>query len=111
MNTRKQRNNLVSVIVDDLIRNNKISLVLMLCIIASASAILVVTQKTRTLLNEREQLLLEQDVLRNEWRNLILEENVLADQKRIEKHAISKLNMRYVTDKTESVVVIKDTPK
>lgn len=108
MNAKKQRTSLVDVVYKDLMRNYKFALCLMLFILLSALAVLLVTQKNRVLLNEREQLLLERDVFRNEWRNLILEENVLADQKRIERQAINKLGMCYVTDKTESVVVIKN---
>lgn len=107
MNAKKQHTRLVYVVYKDFMRNYKLALCLMLLILISALAVLLVTQKNRAWLNEREQLLLEGDVFRNEWRNLILEENVLADQKRIEREAINKLGMRYVTDKTESVVVIK----
>lgn len=107
MNAKKQHTRLVYVVYKDFMRNYKLALCLMLLILISALAVLLVTQKNRAWLNEREQLLLEGDVFRNEWRNLILEENVLAAQKRIEREAINKLGMRYVTDKTESVVVIK----
>lgn len=108
MNVKKQQTRLVYLVYKDFVRNYKLALCLMLLILTSALAVLLVTQKNRVLLNKREQLLLERDVFRNEWRNLILEENVLADQKRIERQAISKLGMRYVTDKTERVVVIKN---
>lgn len=111
MNIRKPRNNLVEVIGQDLIKHNKLALLLLFAIVISAFSILIITQRTRLLLNNREQLLLAQDVLHNEWRNLILEENVLADQKRIEREAIQKLNMQYVTNKTESVIVVKKVSK
>lgn len=108
MNNRNQRNNLVGIVAEDLLRNNKLCLFLLVLAVISAICVITVTQTTRNQLNEREQLLLERDVLKNEWRNLLLEENVLADQKRIEKQAIDKLKMHYVTEKVESIVVIKN---
>lgn len=110
MNVKKQRNSLIYSIIEDFFLHYKLPLLLVVLIILSASAILIVTQKTRLLINEREQLLLERNVLENEWRNLTLEENVLADQKRIERQAINKLKMEYVTGKTETVVVLKKKP-
>ncbi|WP_392566782.1 cell division protein FtsL [Utexia brackfieldae] len=108
MNVKKQRSHsLIYHILEDLFQHYKLPLFLVVLIIISASAVLVVTQKTRLLINEREQLLLERNVLENEWRNLTLEENVLADQKRIERQAINQLKMQYVTGKTETVIVLK----
>lgn len=104
---KKQRYSLVGVIAEDLFKRHKLSLLLLGLIFISAMAVLMTTQNTRQLLNQRERLLLERDVLESEWRNLILEENVLADPKRIERKAIDKLNMQYVTQKTETVIVIK----
>ncbi|QIQ20965.1 cell division protein FtsL [Zophobihabitans entericus] len=104
---RKQRTGLLGVIFDDFIHHQKLSLFLLVLVMVSAMCVLITTQQTRLLLNQRERLLLERDVLESEWRNLILEENVLADQKRIERQAISQLGMQTVTPKTETIIVIK----
>lgn len=103
----KPRSSLAGVILTDLVNHYKLPILLVICIIASALAVLVTTQETRKLLYQREQLLLERDVLESEWRNLILEENVLGDQKRIEQKAISQLNMQSVNPKEETIIVTK----
>lgn len=106
-NTQKTRFSLVKLIIDDLVKNQKLSLLLIGLIIASAMLVLWTTQQTRKQLFAREQLLLERDVLESEWRNLIIEENVLADPKRIEQKA-NLLGMQYVSLKNETVIVIKN---
>ncbi|WP_392560825.1 cell division protein FtsL [Orbus sturtevantii] len=103
----KNRFSLVELIVGDLFKNQKLSLLLVCLIIASAVAILWTTQQTRKQLFIQEQLMLERDVFESEWRNLIIEENVLADPKRIEKSA-NKLGMEHVLPKNETVIVIKN---
>ncbi|XKM13075.1 cell division protein FtsL [Orbaceae bacterium ac157xtp] len=103
----KNRFSLFKLIIDDLFKNHIVPLVLLCLIIVSAMAVLITTQQTRKQLFEKQQLLLERDVLENEWRNLILEENVLADPKRIEQKA-SSLGMQHVTPKTETIIVIKN---
>lgn len=106
-NNAKKRFSLVKVIVDDLFKNQKLSLFLTSLIIVSAIAILWTTQQTRIQLFAQEQLILERDVLESEWRNLIIEENVLAEPKRIEQKA-NLLGMQYVVPKNETVIVIKN---
>lgn len=109
MNTKKRSgSNLVSIIIRDLFGQQKVSLLLLLCVVCSASCVLIVTQAIRKQSFQQEQLLLEQDVFEGEWRNLIIEENVLADPKRIENRAKNQLGMQYVTDKNETVLVIKN---
>ena len=104
---KRPRNSLFGLIIGDLIKNQKFSLLLLVLIILSASAVLITTQQVRKQLFEREQLLLEQDVLESEWRNLVIEENVLADPKRVEYRAKNQLGMSYVTPENETVIVIK----
>lgn len=106
-NNAKKRFSLVKVIIDDLFKNQKLSLFLTSLIVVSALVILWTTQQTRIQLFAQEQLILERDVLESEWRNLIIEENVLADPKRIEQKA-SLLGMQYVVPKNETVIVIKN---
>ena len=95
------------IFLSDLFGHQKISLLLLVLIIISAGSVLVITQQVRKQLFEREQLLLEQDVLESEWRNLVIEENVLADPKRVEDKAKHQLGMTYVTPQNETVIVIK----
>lgn len=106
-NHQKNKFSLVRLIFDDLFKNYKLSLLLMILIICSAWLVLWTTQQTRKQLFAKEQLMLERDVLESEWRNLIIEENVLADPKRIEQKA-NLLGMQYVLPKNETVIVIKN---
>ncbi len=106
-NVKKPSKSLLGLISCDLLQNQKLSLLLMILIIISAGSVLVTTQQIRKQLFEREQLLLEQDVLESEWRNLVIEENVLADPKRVEEKAKTQLGMTFVTPQNETVIVIK----
>lgn len=104
---KRPNRSLCGLIISDLFGHQKLSLLLLVMIFISAGAVLITTQQVRKQLFEREQLLLEQDVLESEWRNLVIEENVLADPKRVEERAKNQLGMSYVTPQTETVVVIK----
>ena len=95
-NQKRPSKSLFGLILNDLLGHQKISLLLLLLIIISAGAVLITTQQVRKQLFEREQLLLEQDVLESEWRNLVIEEK-----------AKNQLSMSYVTPQNESVIVIK----
>lgn len=106
-NQKRPSKSLFGLILSDLLGHQKFSLLLLVFIIISAGAVLVITQQVRKQLFEREQLLLEQDVLESEWRNLVIEENVLADPKRVEDKAKNQLGMSYVTPQNETVIVIK----
>lgn len=106
-NHKKPSKNLLGLIISDLLGHQKISILLLVFIIISAGAVLMTTQLVRKQLFEREQLLLEQDVLESEWRNLVIEENVLADPKRVEDKAKNQLGMTFVTPQNETVIVIK----
>ncbi|OCG02337.1 cell division protein FtsL [Gilliamella sp. wkB112] len=106
-NQKKPSKSLFGLIISDLFGRQKFSLFLLILIIISAGAVLITTQQVRKQLFEREQLLLEQDVLESEWRNLVIEENVLADPKRVEDKAKNQLGMTSVTPQNETVIVIK----
>ncbi|MCX8600400.1 MULTISPECIES: cell division protein FtsL [unclassified Gilliamella] len=106
-NTKRPIQSLFGLIVGDLFGHQKLSLLLLIFVVLSAGAVLITTQQVRKQLFEREQLLLEQDVLESEWRNLVIEENVLADPKRVEDKAKNQLGMSYVTPQNETVIVIK----
>ncbi|WP_392552998.1 cell division protein FtsL [Orbus wheelerorum] len=103
----KNRFSLVKLIISDLFKSQKLSLLLVGLIVVSAISILWTTQQTRKQLFIQEQLILERDVFESEWRNLIIEENVLADPKRIEQ-SVNKLGMEHVLPKNETVIVIKN---
>ncbi|CNH56990.1 cell division protein FtsL [Yersinia thracica] len=100
-----ERHGLVGVIGDDLIRNAKIPLILLIAVLVSAVLVVTTAHRTRLLTAEREQLVLERDALDIEWRNLILEENALGDHSRVESIAIDKLKMQHVDPSQENIVV------
>ncbi|MWP48376.1 MULTISPECIES: cell division protein FtsL [unclassified Gilliamella] len=104
---KRPSRSLCGLIISDLFGHQKLSLLLLVMIVISAGAVLITTQQVRKQLFEREQLLLEQDVLESEWRNLVIEENVLADPKRVEERAKNQLGMSYVIPQNETVIVIK----
>ncbi len=78
-----QRHGLVGAIISDLLRNDKVPLILLVAVLVSAVFVVTTVHYTRLLTAEREQLILEQATLDIEWRNLILEENSLGDLRRI----------------------------
>lgn len=106
---KNKRNNLVSIICNDLIKQDKLALFLFGLVLISASLVIIITYQTRCLIVHHEQLLLEQNALDTEWRNLILEENVLGDHSRIEQLANKKFNMHYVDPLQENIILIQTT--
>lgn len=102
-----QHFNLSKVIIKDLWLHAKFPIVVSVLIVITALSVLAVTNKTRLLRNQHEQLLIERDAMENEWRNLILEENVLGKHSRIEEIAVSRLKMQKVTPENETIIKIK----
>ena len=102
-----RHDNLVTVIGSDLLNFSKLPMLLLGCVLVTAMSIIKVTFDTRILIDQREQLILEQDKLNVEWRNLILEEEVWGKQNRVLQIAIDRLNMNYVELEQESVVIEK----
>lgn len=102
-----RHDNLVTVIGSDLLSFSKLPMLLLGCVLVTAMSIVMVTFDTRILMDQREQLILEQDKLNVEWRNLILEEEVWGKQNRVLQIAIDRLNMNYVELEQESVVIEK----
>lgn len=100
-----ERHNLAGVIGQDILRNAKIPLLLLIAVLVSAVLVVTTAHKTRLLTAQREQLLLERDALDIEWRNLILEENALGDHSRVERIATEKLHMTHVDPAQENIVV------
>ena len=77
-----------------------------ICIILTAVTVVTTAHHTCLLTAQREQLVLERDVLDIEWRNLILEENAPGDHSRVERIATEKLQM-HVDPSQENIVVQK----
>jgi len=99
-----QRHDLVGVIGSDLLRNDKIPLILLVAVLVSAIFVVTTVHRTRLLSAEREQLVLERDALDIEWRNLILEENALGAHSRVERIATKKLQMQHVDLFQENII-------
>lgn len=102
-----ERHALPGVIGDDLWRCGKLPLCLFTGVIFTALLVVTTVHYTRLLIAQREQLVLERDVLDSEWRNLILEENALGDHRRVERIATQKLQMQHVDPSQENIVVQK----
>lgn len=102
-----RHDNLVTIIGSDLLNYGKLPMMLLTCILVTAISIIAVTFNTRILIDQREQLILEQDKLNVEWRNLILEEEVWGKQNRVLQIAMDRLNMNYVELEQEIVVIEK----
>lgn len=96
---------LVGVIGNDLLRNTKSALILLVSVLTSAIYVVTTVHSTRLLTSEREQLVLERDALDIEWRNLILEENALGAHSRIERIATEKFQMQHVDLLKENIII------
>lgn len=102
-----KRKGLVCLIGSDLAKNAKMPLILLFAVLVSALLVVANIQRTRLLISEREELVLERTALDIEWRNLILEETALGDQSRIERIALNKFKMRHVEPSKEYLVIKK----
>ncbi|CUX97297.1 cell division protein FtsL [Candidatus Hoaglandella endobia] len=100
-----KRHRLTSIIGSDLLRYDKLPLLLLISVLISAILVITTTYQTRRLTAEREQIGLEQNLLDIEWRNLILEENTLGGHSGIEHIATEQLKMQYVDQSKEHIVV------
>ena len=100
---RAGRINLAKEIGQDLLRH-KWHLLLTLLTICSALLVIVVTQGTRQLTSEYNELMAEQDRLDIEWRHLLLEQNTLVEHSRIEALARDKLGMERPAPAQEKLV-------
>lgn len=104
MNSDKRIPTLASAIKDDLRYHFKLPFFLLIFCVFSSVAVVVVTQETRQLVNQKETLAAEQDLLDVEWRNLLLEENTLAEHSRIQDLVSAQLGMKLPDPKDEVVV-------
>ncbi|WP_319782442.1 cell division protein FtsL [Oceanisphaera sp. IT1-181] len=101
---RDGRINLAKEIGQDLLRY-KWLLLLAAFAIGSALLVIVVTQGTRQLTSEYNELMAEQDRLDIEWRHLLLEQNTLMEHSRIELLARDKLGMKRAAPAEEKLVM------
>ncbi|NLJ91955.1 MAG: cell division protein FtsL [Aeromonadales bacterium] len=97
------RINLAKEIGLDLLRH-KWQILLALVVIGSALLVIVVTQGTRQLTSEYNELMAEQDRLDIEWRHLLLEQNTLMEHSRIEALARDNLDMQRPAPADEKLV-------
>ena len=79
-------------IVSDVLQH-KVLLVLMLCCLGSALAVVQFTHMNRQLTIGEDKLFQQRDQLEVEWRNLLLEQRSLAEHSRVEELATTKLDM------------------
>ena len=95
---------LQEIIIEDLFTSNKLVLILLFAITASALGTVWITHQTRGLVAEKGELVLQNQALENEFLNLKLEEATLSDNTRIE--AIAKqLGMQRATSEQEVVIL------
>lgn len=95
---------LQEIIIEDLFTSNKLVLILLFAITASALGTVWITHQTRGLVAEKGELVLQHQSLENEFLNLKLEEATLSDNTRIE--AIAKqLGMQRATSEQEVVIL------
>lgn len=95
---------LQEIIIEDLFTSNKLVLILLFAITASALGTVWITHQTRGLVAEKGELVLQHQALENEFLNLKLEEATLSDNTRIE--AIAKqLGMQRATSEQEIVIL------
>ena len=95
-----ERYPLQHILVEDIFSSNKLIVVLLLLILASAMG----TIQTRGLISENGQLVLQHQALENEYRNLQLQEATESDNTRVESIAIGTLKMQRVQSEQEVVI-------
>ena len=99
-----ERYPLQHILVEDIFSSNKLIVVLLLLILASAMGTICMTHQTRGLISENGQLVLQHQALENEYRNLQLQEATESDNTRVESIAIDTLKMKRVQSEQEVVI-------
>ena len=99
-----ERYPLQHILVEDIFSSNKLIVVLLLLILASAMGTILMTHQTRGLISENGQLVLQHQALENEYRNLQLQEATESDNTRVESIAIGTLKMQRVQSEQEVVI-------
>ena len=99
-----ERYPLQHILVEDIFSSNKLIVVLLLLILASAMGTIWMKHQTRGLISENGQLVLQHQALENEYRNLQLQEATESDNTRVESIAIGTLKMQRVQSEQEVVI-------
>ena len=99
-----ERYPLQHILVEDIFSSNKLIVVLLLLILASAMGTIWMIHQTRGLISENGQLVLQHQALENEYRNLQLQEATESDNTRVESIAIGTLKMQRVQSEQEVVI-------
>lgn len=98
--------NLVALILNDLTRN-PLRVLLYLCVLVSALAVILSAHLNRQMAINYEQLMQQKDQLDIEWRHLVLEQTALTEHNRIDQAVAQKLAMRRPSPEQEKVVRLK----
>jgi cell division protein FtsL len=80
-------------ILKDMFTVGRIPLFILTVIFISAMSVVLTTHNTRQAITEKDQALEERAHLDEEWRNLILEESALSEHSRVQRLAVSELEM------------------
>lgn len=92
------------ILLDDLIRHNKVALLLLVGVIISAVATVWITHQTRLLTAEQGKLTVANQKLENHYIHLQLEENSQSQKWRVEAVA-EKLQLQTVKKEQEVILV------
>ena len=95
---------LVMTVLNHVMKNNLVTMALVLITLASAFGLIVLSHKQRNLYAELEQLHTERNQLDVEWRNLSLEQRHLGEHARLEEVATEQLGMKNLDVKSERIV-------
>lgn len=98
-----ERYPLRQVILDDLTSHNKVALLLLLLVIASAVATVWVTHQTRLLMSEQSKWTAANHKLENQYIHLQLEENSQSQKSRVEAVA-EKLHLQEAKKEQEVIL-------
>ncbi|PJG82994.1 cell division protein FtsL [Caviibacterium pharyngocola] len=100
-----ERYPLQQIILEDQFSANKLAMILMLSVVATALGTIWITHQTRGLVAEKNELVLQHQALEDEFLNLKLEEATRSDNTRIEAFAAGKLKMKAVSPDQEVLIL------
>ncbi|MDH2925249.1 cell division protein FtsL [Nicoletella semolina] len=93
------------IILDDLTSYNKVAIMLLVAIVASAIATIWITHQTRLVTAEQNKLIQKNQKLENQYIHLQLEENSLSQKSRVEAVA-EKFGLQPI-QKTQEVILVE----
>lgn len=82
----------------------RLTILLFILILTSAYGVLSITQKSREIITQNNELLQAREALDDEWRHLLLEEHALSEHSRIQNIAEKELNMHRPSNEQERVI-------